>query len=44
LFPKEKLTKIGEKVIDEFYMRAKREFDQEMNKGPEQPTQDKKEK
>jgi len=31
LFPKEKLTKIGESIIDEFYMRAKREFDQEMN-------------
>jgi hypothetical protein len=44
LFPKEKLTKIGEKVIDEFYMRAKREFDQEMNH-IEQPGQDdKKEK
>lgn len=38
LFPKEKLTKIGEKVVDQFYMRAKREFDQEMNK-IEQPGQ-----
>jgi V-type H+-transporting ATPase subunit B len=32
LFPKEKLSKIKEGITDEFYMRAKREFDEDNNK------------
>jgi len=31
LFPKEKLSKIKEGITNEFYMRAKREFDEEQN-------------
>jgi V-type H+-transporting ATPase subunit B len=31
LFSKEKLTKISKDVRDEFYMRVKREFDEERN-------------
>lgn len=32
LFQREKLSKIGNKIKDQFYMRAKREFDEERNK------------
>ena len=39
LFPKEKLSKIKEGITDEFYMRAKREFDEDNNKTA-QPTND----
>ena len=41
LFPKEKLSKIKEGITDEFYMRAKREFDEDNNKTA-QPTNDSK--
>jgi len=33
LFQREKLSKFGNKIKDEFYMRAKREFDEERNNG-----------
>ena len=32
LFQREKLSKINNKIKDQFYMRAKREFDEERNK------------
>ena len=35
LFQKEKLSKIGNKIKDQFFMRSKREFEKEQNQIPE---------
>jgi V-type H+-transporting ATPase subunit B len=37
LFQREKLSKINNKIKDQFYMRAKREFDEERNKTGQLP-------